>query len=191
MIPAVSGSSEVTGRRKHGGTVDSTALRAVQQPLKDAYRDDPQAAVVTLEAHGELGEENISCSVATGQALAVAGLHPASGGDGSLACSGDMLLQALVACAGVTLRAVATSLQIPISGGTVHAEGDLDFRGTMAVSKEAPVGFTSIRLGFELDTDASDEQIATLLRLTERYCVVYQTLAHPAQLAASATRQAP
>jgi uncharacterized OsmC-like protein len=173
------------------GPLDSTALRAVQQPLKDAYRDDPQAAVVTLEAHGELGEENISCSVATGKALAVAGLHPASGGDGSLACSGDMLLQALVACAGVTLRAVATSLQIPVSGGTVHAEGDLDFRGTMAVSKEAPVGFTSIRLGFELDTDASDEQIATLLRLTERYCVVYQTLAHPAQLAASATRQAP
>ena len=171
--------------------MDSTALRAVQQPLKDAYRDDPHAAVVTLEAHGELGEENISCSVATGQALAVAGLHPASGGDGSLACSGDMLLQALVACAGVTLRAVATSLQIPITGGTVHAEGDLDFRGTMAVSKEAPVGFTSIRLGFELDTDASDEQIATLLRLTERYCVVYQTLTHPARLAASATRQAP
>ena len=171
--------------------MDSTALRAVQQPLKDAYRDDPQAAVVTLEAHGELGEENISCSVATGKALAVAGLHPASGGDGSLACSGDMLLQALVACAGVTLRAVATSLQIPITGGTVHAEGDLDFRGTMAVSKQAPVGFTSIRLGFQLDTDASDEQIATLLRLTERYCVVYQTLAHPAQLAASATRQAP
>jgi uncharacterized OsmC-like protein len=175
---------------KYGGTVDSTALRAVQQPLKDAYRDDPQAAVVTLEAHGELGDENISCSVATGKALAVAGLHPASGGDGSLACSGDMLLQALVACAGVTLRAVATSLQIPVTGGTVHAEGDLDFRGTMAVSREAPVGFTSIRLGFELDTDASDEQIATLLRLTERYCVVYQTLAHPAQLAASAIRQA-
>ena len=174
-----------------GAVMDSAELRALQQPLKDAYRDDPQAAVITLEAHGELGEENISCSVATGKALAVAGLHPASGGDGSLACSGDMLLQALVACAGVTLRAVATSLQIPVSGGTVHAEGDLDFRGTMAVSKEAPVGFTSIRLGFELDTDASDEQIATLLRLTERYCVVYQTLAHPAQLAASATRQAP
>src|SRR6185312_4944199 len=176
---------------EHGGAVDSTALRAVQQPLKDAYRNDPREAVVTLRAHGELGDEEISCSVATGKALAVAGLHPASGGDGSLVCSGDMLLQALVACAGVTLRAVATSLQIPITGGTVHAEGDLDFRGTMAVSKEAPVGFTSIRLGFELDTDASDEQIATLLRLTERYCVVYQTLAHPAQLAASAARQAP
>jgi uncharacterized OsmC-like protein len=172
------------------GTVDSTALRAVQQPLKDAYAGDPQAAIITLRAHGELGEEDISCSVATGQALAVAGLHPATGGDGSLACSGDMLLQALVACAGVTLRAVATSLGIDVTGGTVRAEGDLDFRGTLAVSKDAPVGFTAIRLGFELDTDASEEQIATLLRLTERYCVVYQTLAHPARLAASATRAA-
>jgi uncharacterized OsmC-like protein len=169
--------------------VDSTALRAVQQPLKDAYRNDPREAVVTLRAHGELGDEEISCSVATGKALAVAGLHPASGGDGSLVCSGDMLLQALVACAGVTLRAVATSLQIPIIGGTVHAEGDLDFRGTLAVSKDAPVGFTSIRLGFDLDTDASDEQVATLLRLTERYCVVYQTLAHPARLAVSADQR--
>jgi uncharacterized OsmC-like protein len=118
-------------------------------------------------------------------------LHPASGGDGSLACSGDMLLQALVACAGVTLRAVATSLQIPITGGAVHAEGDLDFRGTLGVTRDAPVGFTSIRLGFELDTGASDEQIATLLRLTERYCVIYQTLAQPAQLRAAATRKAP
>jgi uncharacterized OsmC-like protein len=170
--------------------VDSTALRAAQQPLKDAYRDDPQAAVITLRADGALGEEEISCSVAIGQALAVAGLHPASGGDGSLACSGDMLLQALVACAGVTLRAVATSLGIDVTGGTVRAEGDLDFRGTLAVSKDAPVGFTAIRLGFELDTDASEEEIATLLRLTERYCVVYQTLAHPAELAASATRAA-
>ena len=169
--------------------MDSTALRAVQQPLKDAYRNDPREAVVTLRAHGELGDEEISCSVATGKALAVAGLHPASGGDGSLVCSGDMLLQALVACAGVTLRAVATSLQIPITGGTVHAEGDLDFRGTLAVSKDAPVGFTAIRLGFDLDTDASDEQVATLLRLTERYCVVYQTLAHPARLAVSADQR--
>ena len=169
--------------------MDSTALRAVQQPLKDAYRNDPREAVVTLRAHGELGDEEISCSVATGKALAVAGLHPASGGDGSLVCSGDMLLQALVACAGVTLRAVATSLQIPITGGTVHAEGDLDFSGTLAVSKDAPVGFTSIRLGFDLDTDASDEQVATLLRLTERYCVVYQTLAHPARLAVSADQR--
>jgi uncharacterized OsmC-like protein len=169
--------------------VDSSALRAAQQPLKDAYREDPGMAVVTLRARGELGAEDISCSVATGQALAVAGLHPATGGDGSLACSGDMLLQALVACAGVTLRAVATSLQLPVAGGAVHAEGDLDFRGTLAVASDAPVGFTSIRLGFELVTDASDEQIATLLRLTERYCVVYQTLARPADLTASITRR--
>jgi uncharacterized OsmC-like protein len=171
--------------------MDSAALRAAQQPLKDAYRKDPQEAVVTLRAQGQLGEEDVSCSVATGQALAVAGLHPASGGDGSLACSGDMLLQALVACAGVTLRAVATSLRIPVAAGTVRAEGDLDFRGTLAVSKDAPVGFTSIRLSFELDTDASDEQIATLLSLTERYCVVYQTLAHPVRVSGSAARKAP
>ena len=166
--------------------MDSDGLRAVQEPLKDAYRQDPQQAVVTLRARGELGEESISCSVDTGRALAVAGLHPATGGDGSLLCSGDMLLEALVACAGVTLRAVATSLGIPITGGTVHAEGDLDFRGTLAVDREAPVGFTSIRLSFELDTQASEEQIATLLRLTERYCVVYQTLAHPIEVTASA-----
>src|SRR5258708_38352892 len=167
--------------------MDSDSLRAVQQPLKDAYRADAEQALITLGAEGELGAEDASCSVAAGQALAGAGLHPASGGDGSLACSGDMLLQALVACAGVTLRAVATSLQIAVTGGTVHAEGDLDFRGTLAVSKDAPVGFTAIRLSFDLDTDASDEQIATLLRLTERYCVVYQTLAHPVPVTASAT----
>ena len=166
--------------------MDSTGLRAVQPPLKDAYREDPREAVVTLRARGELGAVVISCSVATGQALAKAGLHPATGGDGSLACSGDMLLQALVACAGVTLRAVATSLEIPVAGGTVHAEGDLDFRGTLAVAKDAPVGFTSIRLSFELDTEATEEQIATLLRLTERYCVVLQTLAHPVPVSASA-----
>jgi uncharacterized OsmC-like protein len=166
--------------------VDSDALRAVQEPLKDAYRQDPRQAVVTLRARGELGDEGISCSVDTGRALAVAGLHPATGGDGSLLCSGDMLLEALVACAGVTLRAVATSLGIPINGGTVQAEGDLDFRGTLAVDREAPVGFTSIRLSFELDSDASEEQIATLLRLTERYCVVFQTLAHPIPVSASA-----
>ena len=170
--------------------LDSTVLRAAQQPLKDAYRADPQAAVVTLRAHGYLGEQTISCSVATGEALAAAGLHPATGGDGSLACSGDMLLQALVACAGVTLRAVATSLRIPIGAGSVHAEGDLDFRGTLAVSKDAPVGFTSIRLGFDLDTDATAEQIQTLLHLTERYCVVYQTLAHPVEMTASVTPRA-
>ena len=166
--------------------MDSDGLRAVQEPLKDAYRQDPRQAVVTLRARGELGDEGISCSVDTGRALAVAGLHPATGGDGSLLCSGDMLLEALVACAGVTLRAVATSLEIPIDGGTVQAEGDLDFRGTLAVDREAPVGFTSIRLSFELDSEASEEQIATLLRLTERYCVVYQTLAHPIEVSASA-----
>jgi uncharacterized OsmC-like protein len=166
--------------------VDSDRLRAVQEPLKDAYRQDPRQAVVTLRARGELGDEGISCSVDTGRALAVAGLHPATGGDGSLLCSGDMLLEALVACAGVTLRAVATSLGIPINGGTVQAEGDLDFRGTLAVDREAPVGFTSIQLSFELDTEASEEQVATLLRLTERYCVVYQTLAHPIPVSASA-----
>jgi len=166
--------------------MDSAELRAVQQPLKDAYRADPQQAVITLRAHGRLDEQAISCSVATGQALTVAGLHPATGGDGSLACSGDMLLQALAACAGVTLRAVATSLQIDVTGGTVTAEGDLDFRGTLAVSADAPVGFQSIRLRFDLDTEASPEQLQTLLRLTERYCVVYQTLAHPAQLSVSA-----
>ena len=166
--------------------MDSAELRAVQQPLKDAYRENPQQALITLRAHGELGEQAISCSVATGQALAVAGLHPATGGDGSLACSGDMLLQALVACAGVTLRAVATSLQIGVAGGTVTAEGDLDFRGTLAVAKDAPVGFQSIRLAFDLDTDASAEQVQTLIRLTERYCVVYQSLAHPAQMSVSA-----
>jgi uncharacterized OsmC-like protein len=169
--------------------MDSTSLRALQQPLKDAYRQDPAAAVITLKAQGQLGDEEVSCSVETGRALAVAGLHPATGGDGSLACSGDMLLQALVACAGVTLRAVATSLDIQITGGTVHAEGDLDFRGTLAVARDAPVGFSDIRLSFELDTPASEEQLATLLRLTERYCVVYQTLAHPAHLSAALTRQ--
>jgi uncharacterized OsmC-like protein len=170
--------------------MDSGELRAVQQPLKDAYRRNPAEAVVTLRAHGRLGDQAITCSVATGKALAVAGLHPATGGDGSLVCSGDLLLQALVACAGVTLRAVATSLEIPVAGGTVSAEGDLDFRGTLAVAKDAPVGFTSIRLSFELDTGASVEQLDALLRLTERYCVVYQTLARPPALAASLTRGA-
>jgi uncharacterized OsmC-like protein len=165
--------------------MDSAELRAVQQPLKDAYRADPQRAVITLRAQGQLDEQAIACSVATGQALTVAGLHPATGGDGSLACSGDMLLQALVACAGVTLRAVATSLQIDVAG-TVTAEGDLDFRGTLAVSADAPVGFQSIRVRFDLDTEASPEQVQTLLRLTERYCVTYQTLTHPAQLSVSA-----
>ena len=153
-----------------------STLQALQAPLKERYRAEPQAAVITLRADGRLGEEEVSCSVETGGALVEAGLHPATGGPGTLACSGDMLLQALVACAGVTLRAVATSLEIPIRGGTVRAEGDLDFRGTLGVSKEAPVGFSDIRLRFELDTAASAEQLDTLLRLTERYCVVYQTL---------------
>ncbi|MFL5816717.1 MAG: OsmC family protein [Conexibacter sp.] len=156
-------------------------LRALQAPLKDQYRAEPEAATVTLAATGTLGE-GVSCSVQTGRALAEAGLHPASGGDGSLLCSGDMLLEALVGCAGVTLRAVATSLEIPIHAGTVHAEGDLDFRGTLGVDKEAPVGFSAIRLTFELDADATEEQLATLKKLTERYCVVYQTLASAPEL---------
>lgn len=162
--------------------MDRDSLRAAQQPLKDRYREDPAAAAVTLRAVGTLGE-GVSCSVQTGRALAEAGLHPASGGDGSLLCSGDMLLEALAACAGVTLRAVATSIDVAVRGGSVHVEGDLDFRGTMAVGKEAPVGFRSIRVRFELDTDATDEQLDTLLRLTERYCVVHQTLANPPALA--------
>jgi len=166
--------------------MDSAELRAVQGPLKDAYRKDPSEAMITLRAHGQLDEQSIACSVDTGRQLAVAGLHPATGGDGSLLCSGDMLLQALVACAGVTLRAVATSMGISLAGGTVTAEGDLDFRGTMAVSKEAPVGFSSVRLSFDLDTGATAEQLQTLIRLTERYCVVYQTLARPPQLTITA-----
>jgi uncharacterized OsmC-like protein len=166
--------------------MNKDSLRALQQPLKDVYRADPAQAMVTLRADGELGTETVSCSVATGRAHAGAGLPPASGGDGTLACSGDMLLQALVACAGVTLRAVATSLGIAVSGGTVHAEGDLDFRGTLAVSKDVPVGFSAIRLSFDLDTDASAGQIESLKDLTLRYCVVYQTLARPAALSASA-----
>lgn len=161
--------------------MDRHQLRALQDPLKQKYRHDATAALVTLSAEGNLGE-GITCSVRTGRALAEAGLHPATGGDGLSLCSGDMLLEALAACAGVTLRAVATSLDIPVAGGTVHVEGDLDFRGTLAVSKEAPVGFRAIRLRFILDTAASPEQLATLLRLTERYCVVYQTLAGALQL---------
>ena len=152
-----------------------------QSPLKDRYREDPDAAVVTLNAEGSLGD-GVSCSVQTGRALAEAGLHPASGGDGTQLCSGDMLLEALVACAGVTLKAVATSLEIPVESGTIRAEGDLDFRGTLAVDKEAPVGFRSIRMTFDLDTAADADQLATLLKLTERYCVVFQTLKNPPQL---------
>ena len=162
-------------------------LRTLQAPLKERYRTDASTAEVTLSATGTL-DEGISCSVETGAAIAAAGLHPASGGDGSLLCSGDLLLQALVACAGVTLRAVSTSLEVPVAGGTVSAEGDLDFRGTMGVSKEAPVGFRSIRLRFDLDTTATDEQLDTLLRLTERYCVVLQTLASSPELSTSLAR---
>jgi uncharacterized OsmC-like protein len=164
--------------------MEENDLRAVQEPLKERYREEPEAARVTLSASGTLGE-GVSCSVDTGRALAEAGLHPASGGDGSQLCSGDMLLEALVACAGVTLRAVATSLGIEVASGRVRAEGDLDFRGTLAVDREAPVGFGTIRLSFELDTDADQEQLETLLKLTERYCVVFQTLSSPPQLSAT------
>ena len=160
-------------------------LRAVQAPLKERYENEPEAALVTLAATGTLGE-GVSCSVDTGRAIAEAGLHPASGGDGSLLCSGDMLLEALAACAGVTLRAVATSLGIEVGGGAVRAEGDLDFRGTLAVDREAPVGFRAIRLEFELE--ASEEELATLLKLTERYCVVLQTIAGSPELSASIAR---
>jgi uncharacterized OsmC-like protein len=156
--------------------VEREELRTLQGPLKERYREEPGAARVTLSATGTLGE-GVSCSVDTGRAIAEAGLHPASGGDGSLLCSGDMLLEALVACAGVTLRAVATSLGISVTSGHVRAEGDLDFRGTLGVDRGAPVGFSAIRLSFELDADGDEDQLATLQRLTERYCVVYQTLA--------------
>jgi uncharacterized OsmC-like protein len=158
-------------------------LRAIQEPLKQHYRAAPAAAIVTLEADGSL-DDGVACTVNTGRALVQAGLHPASGGDGQLACSGDMLLQALVACAGVTMRAVATSLGLAVSG-SVHAEGDLDFRGTLSVDKAAPVGFKAIRLSFKLDTDADEAELATLLRLTERYCVVFQTLANSPALSAT------
>jgi uncharacterized OsmC-like protein len=156
----------------------------VQTPLKERYRSEPGAAAITLRAAGTL-DEGVSCSVQTGRALATAGLHPLTGGDGSLLCSGDMLLEALVACAGVTLRAVATSLDIPVDGGRVTAEGDLDFRGTLGVDRESPVGFSAIRLSFELDSPASPDELDTLLRLTERYCVVLQTLAGSPELSAS------
>ena len=165
--------------------MDAAELRATQAPIKERYKSDPKAAVITLKARGSIENEAIACKVETGRALSVAGLHPASGGSGLELCSGDMLLEALVACAGVTLRAVATSLGIPLAGGTVTAEGDLDFRGTLAVSKEAPVGFSSVRLAFELDTAATPEQVQTLIRLTERYCVVYQTLRQSPEISVS------
>ncbi len=159
-------------------------LREIQGPLKERYREEPGAAVVTLSAEGELGE-GVSCSVNTGRTIAEAGLHPASGGDGSLLCSGDMLLEALAACAGVTLRAVATSLEIDVRGGKVTASGDLDFRGTLAVDRDAPVGFRAIRLAFSLDSDADAEQLETLLKLTERYCVVLRTIAGAPELSST------
>jgi uncharacterized OsmC-like protein len=169
--------------------MNTDELRALQAPLKDTYRVDPGAALVTLTAHGQIGE-GISCSVRTGQALVKAGLHPATGGTGALACSGDMLLEALAACAGVTMSAVATAIGIEIRSGGVNVEGDLDFRGTLGVAKDAPVGFQSIRLTFDVDTDATDEQLDTLQRLTERYCVVYQTLRQPTAIQVARTRTA-
>jgi uncharacterized OsmC-like protein len=160
-------------------------LRALQAPLKSQYREAPDSAVITLKASGRLGEESITCKVDTGRALVEAGLHPATGGDGLSACSGDMLLEALVACAGVTLRAVATALELPLAGGTVSAEGDLDFRGTLGVARDAPVGFSAIRLRFDLDSSAAPEQLDKLIQLTERYCVIYQTLRNSPPIAVS------
>jgi uncharacterized OsmC-like protein len=165
-------------------------LRELQALIKARYKDDPEAAVITLKAKGEIGQEGLACRVETGRALVEAGLHPATGGSGLQACSGDMLLEALAACAGVTLSAVATALGVEIRQGTVEAEGDLDFRGTLGVAKDAPVGFGAIRLRFTLATDADDEQLATLLKLTERYCVVLQTLRTPATTSATVTRAA-
>jgi uncharacterized OsmC-like protein len=159
--------------------MDTDDLRALQAPLKKRYKDQPEAALVTLRASGTLDSAGVSCSVETGRSLVEAGLHPATGGSGLQACSGDMLLQALAACAGVTLRAVATALAIPVRGGTVHVEGDLDFRGTLGVSKEVSVGFEAIRLRLDLETNATQEQLDTLLKLTERYCVVLRTLRSP------------
>jgi uncharacterized OsmC-like protein len=156
--------------------MDAQALRAMQAPIKDRYKADPQTAVITLKAHGTLDDTNIACKVETGRALAVAGLHPATGGSGLELCSGDMLLEALVACAGVTLKAVSTALDVPLRSGKVAAEGDLDFRGTLGVAKDAPVGFRAIRLTFTVDTDAPQEKLDQVLKLTERYCVVYQTI---------------
>ncbi|HEV3168432.1 MAG TPA: OsmC family protein [Isosphaeraceae bacterium] len=171
--------------------MDSEELRALQAPLKARYRDEPGSAVITLKAQGTLGDEQITCKVDAGKALVEAGLHPATGGDGLFACSGDMLLEALVACAGVTLKAVAMALGLTIRSGRVSAEGDLDVRGTLGVSKETPVGIQAIRLRFELDTDATADQLQTLLKLTERYCVVLQTLRNPASLVVSVERETP
>ena len=162
--------------------MDAAALRAQQAPYTERYKSEPDAAVITLKAQGSIDDAKIACKVETGRALAVAGLHPATGGSGAELCSGDMLLEALVACAGVTLKAVATALEIPLRAGTVRAEGDLDFRGTLGVAKDAPVGFREIRLAFDLDSEAPQEKIDTLIKLTERYCVVFQTLNSPPKL---------
>ena len=156
--------------------MDAEQLRSLQAPFKARYRDEPTAAVITLKASGELGAETVTCKVETGRALVEAGLHPATGGDGLSLCSGDMLLEALVACAGVTLKSVATAIEVPLKTGLVTAEGDLDFRGTLGVDKEAPVGFAEVRLRFDVDTDAPQDKLDLLLKLTERYCVVYQTI---------------
>jgi uncharacterized OsmC-like protein len=171
--------------------MDATALRELQAPLKAKYREDAAAALITLRAQGELASEGIACKLETGRALVEAGLHPATGGSGLEACSGDMLLEALAACAGVTLKAVATALEFRLNGGTIRAEGDLDFRGTLGVERNAPVGFAAIRLTFALDTDEPPDRIDTLLKLTERYCVVLQTLRNPPAIAASIARRCP
>ena len=168
--------------------MDANELRAMQAPLKDKYRETPEAGIVTLKARGELDDQHIACKVETGRALAVAGLHPATGGSGLELCSGDMLLEALVACAGVTLKSVATAVEVPLKTGNVIAEGDLDFRGTLGVDKEAPVGFEEIRLRFEVGTDAPQDKLDLLLKLTERYCVVYQTIKHGPQVSVSMKR---
>ena len=168
--------------------MDATALRAMQAPIKERYKGDPKAAFITLKAKGTLDDANIACKVETGRALAVAGLHPATGGTGLELCSGDMLLEALVACAGVTLKAVATALDIPLKSGRVSAEGDLDFRGTLGVAKDAPVGFAQIRLRFDIDTDAPQDKLDQLLKLTERYCVVYQTIKNGPKVTVSMKR---
>jgi len=168
--------------------MDAASLRTLQAPLKDQYRSEPSAAVITLKAQGTLDDQHIACRVETGRALAVAGLHPATGGSGAELCSGDMLLGALVACAGVTLKAVATALEIPLRHGTVKAEGDLDFRGTLGVDKEAPVGFAEIRLRFDVETDAPQDKLDLLLKLTERYCVVYQTIKNGPKVSVSMQR---
>jgi uncharacterized OsmC-like protein len=168
-IRAMTGSAE-------GLDMDAAGLRALQAPIKERYKGDPKAAFITLKAKGSLDDSNIACKVETGRALAIAGLHPATGGTGLELCSGDMLLEALVACAGVTLKAVATAIDIPLKSGTVSAEGDLDFRGTLGVAKDAPVGFAQIRLRFDIETDEPQEKLDQLLKLTERYCVVYQTI---------------